>query len=137
MWFPHSRAHRTSDSTPRQGLIRFEGEFYAEGCHAVSSIDDYRLAMGGNGAGIYNGRGGQIVFKQAVEMLFCGNWVSTGIRDVCVHARLNFVWPCCSTTACGILRMFLRAVQIRLGFVGVLVSHAAWPMACSDRRPLA
>ena len=93
---------------PRQGLIRFEGEFYAEDCHAVSSIDDYRLAMGGNGAGIYNGSGGQIVFKQAVEMLFCGNWVSTGTRDVCVLARLNFAWPCCSTTACGILRMFAR-----------------------------
>eukprot|EP00752_Nemacystus_decipiens_P001324 g1314.t1 len=57
-----------------QGLIRFEGDFYAEDCHAVSSIDDFRVAMGGNGAGIYNGEGGQVVFKQAVEMRFCGNW---------------------------------------------------------------
>eukprot|EP00752_Nemacystus_decipiens_P003716 g3425.t1 len=57
-----------------QGLIRFEGDFYADGCITVSSIEDFRVAMGGNGAGIYNAQGGEIVFKEAVEMHFCGNW---------------------------------------------------------------
>eukprot|EP00903_Cladosiphon_okamuranus_P019379 g17819.t1 len=57
-----------------KGNIRFEGEFYAESCLTVSSIEEYRVAMAGNGAGIWNGKDAQIVFKQAVEMHFCGDW---------------------------------------------------------------
>lgn len=62
-----------------QGYIRFDGEFYANGCYTSSSIDEYRVAMGGNGAGIWNGSDGEIVFKQAVEMHFCGDWVCTNV----------------------------------------------------------
>ncbi|CAM9360415.1 unnamed protein product, partial [Hapterophycus canaliculatus] len=57
-----------------QGLVRFEGEFNADGCETVSSIEDYRVAMAGNGAGIYNGKFAKVVFKGAVDMTFCGNW---------------------------------------------------------------
>ncbi|CAM9478802.1 unnamed protein product [Scytosiphon promiscuus] len=57
-----------------QGLVRFEGKFNANGCVTESSIEDYRVAMGGNGGGIYNARDGQLVFKGAVDMNFCGDW---------------------------------------------------------------
>ncbi|CAM9529765.1 unnamed protein product [Ectocarpus sp. 4 AP-2014] len=57
-----------------QGYVRFEGEFYANGCETVSTIDEYRVAMAGNGAGIWNGKDAKVVFKEAVEMDFCGNW---------------------------------------------------------------
>lgn len=115
-----SAARLTPQSLPhaRQGLIRFEGEFYAEACHAVSSIDEYRVAKGGNGAGIYNGNGGQVVFKEAVEMHFCGDWVSTHVRDNhhassarLVQLRLIafFSWQN-TRTPCGILVLRIGAL---------------------------
>lgn len=124
-YYPHAYTHvvatpsaarLTPLSLPhaRQGLIRFEGEFYAEGCHAVSSIDEYRVAKGGNGAGIYNGNFGQVVFKEAVEMHFCGDWVSTHMRDNHhTYARLvqlRLIVFFYARTPCGILVLRIGAV---------------------------
>ncbi|CAM9648594.1 unnamed protein product [Ectocarpus sp. 12 AP-2014] len=72
-----------------EGLIRFEGTFSADGCKTVSS--DTASVIPGNGGGLWNGPGGKIVFKEAVEMKNCGertglkNWSSEGLDGGAIY----------------------------------------------------